>query len=140
MRKRILTSLCLLALCLSLIGSFCAYAASLGVDVQTSLTLRYQKDGKTFPNLEIGIYRVAEAKSDGTFQLIAPFSGYPVSIQHVTSQSQWQNVATTLSSYITAKDVCYSKTAFHTALPSKKRTVYFGVVLDPTYVYHSAYV
>ena len=93
MRKGIL-----LLLCLVMLSAFGVKAEP----EQAGLTLIYQKENKTFPELTVGIYRVAEAKADGTYALIEPFASYPVDIQNITSQEQWQNVAQTLWAYIVA--------------------------------------
>lgn len=103
MRKRILPLLCLI--CLALILPRTAFAAPLDTEAEASLTLLYQKEGKVFPNLQINIYRVAEASRDGSFHLIAPFSSYPVNIHGITAQAQWQNAAATLTAYIVADGV-----------------------------------
>lgn len=103
MRKRILPLLCLIALCVAFLRPFCANAAALDVNAQASLTLHYQKDGIVFPDLQIDIYRVAEALPDSTFALIPPYSSYPVNIHDITQQTQWKHIATTLSAYIAAE-------------------------------------
>lgn len=106
MKKRILPILFLLVLCLTVCRPLSAQAAApLDPGEKASLTLRYQKEGKVFPNLSIGIYRVAEALPDGTFELIEPFASYPVNIHGITAQEQWTNVATTLNAYIVANGV-----------------------------------
>lgn len=100
MRKRIIPLLLALWLLLGLYLPVSAAAAPLDPQHSCSLTLHYTKDGSVFPNLEIGIYRVASASADGTFDLIAPYSGYPVNIHGITAQSEWRTAATTLVSYI----------------------------------------
>ena len=105
MRKRVIVFLCLLFLC---IGTLCpkfAEATPLDTAAQTSLTLRYQQEETVFPGLSVGIYRVAEAFADGTFQLIEPFSAYPVNIHDITRQEQWLVVASTLYSYAVADQI-----------------------------------
>ena len=95
---------CLLAvLCLML--PLQAMAEELQTDRACSLTLEYSQDGTPFPGLEISVYRVAEAFADGTFALIAPFDSFPVNIYGITSQREWQDIATTLVAYITAGQV-----------------------------------
>ncbi len=74
-------------------------------DAEASLTLHYQKEGKAFADLQIGIYRVAEAFEDGSFQLIEPFASYPIDIHGITNQEQWNTVAQTLYSYMVADQV-----------------------------------
>ena len=106
MKKRILPLLCLVLLCFGLLRPIEANALTpLDPSAKASLTLHYQKDGKAFSQLQIGIFRVAEAFPDGTFRLIAPFSSYPVNIYDITAQEQWQTVASTLSAYIVANQV-----------------------------------
>ncbi len=95
MRKGIL-----LFLCLVLLSTFGVQAAP--ENQQACLTLYYQKDNIAFSQLSVGIYRVAEALPDGSYELIEPFASYPVSIHCITSQEQWQKVAQTLWSYIVA--------------------------------------
>lgn len=106
MKKRILVYLWTVLLFLGIFSPICAQAAErINPNGEASLTLLYQKDGKVFPDLEIQIYRVAEAFEDGTYALVAPFSGYPVNIHDITAQAQWDHVATTLVSYLVADGV-----------------------------------
>lgn len=75
-----------------------------------SLTLHYQKDGQAFSNLEIQIFRVAEAFPDGTFALAEPYKSYPISIYDITVQEQWMSVAATLECYIVADGLSPTRT------------------------------
>lgn len=86
-------------------------AQELEPDRSCSLTLDYSHDGVAFAGLEIAIFRVAEAFPDGTFELIAPYDAFPVNIHGITSQAEWQTVATTLVSYITAEHLSPTATA-----------------------------
>lgn len=97
MKKRILPLLLALVLSIGLLCPVQAQAAD-----PASLTLTYQKEQKTFPGLSVGIYRVAEALPDGTYELLAPYASYPVNIHGITRQEQWYQVAQTLASYIVA--------------------------------------
>lgn len=105
MRKRIAPLVFLAVFCLLLLRPVCAYAASADPNQEASLTLTYQKEGQTFSDLPIGIYRVAEALPDGSYELIAPFASYPVNIHGITKQEQWHTVAQTLNAYIVANQV-----------------------------------
>lgn len=106
MRNRILTRISAVMLCFAMLCPLCSQAAApLDPAAQASLTLHYQKDGVAFAGLQIGIYRVAEASSDGSFHLIAPFSSYPINIHGITTQEQWQSVAETLCAYTVADQV-----------------------------------
>lgn len=101
MKKRSILLLWII-LCIGLLPQISALGAS---DSQASMTLYYQKEGQTFSGLSIGIYRVAEAFPDGTFELIQPYASYPVNIHGITRQEQWNTVAETLYSYILADQV-----------------------------------
>ena len=97
----------LILICLCLLGcSFLPLAASAQVpleeDREASLTLYFTQEGVGFAGLEISLYRVARAFSNGDFQLILPYSTYPIDIYHVSSQKEWKDISTTLTSYIAA--------------------------------------
>lgn len=106
MRKQIISTICLIILSITILSSFCANAlTSLDTTANASLTLLYQKDSDVFPELKIDIHKVAKALPNGTFELIEPFSSYPVNIHDITLQEQWKNIASTLTSYITANQL-----------------------------------
>lgn len=106
MRNRILSVISLLAIFFALFSPLCAQAITpLDPDAEASLTVSYQKDGTAFPDLTVGIYRVAKAFPNGEFELIAPFSSYPVSIYDIIEQEQWTNAANTLYGYIVSNQI-----------------------------------
>lgn len=92
-------------LCFFLVCPLKGRAAELETERSCSLTLEYSANGQGFDGLEIHIYRVAEAFSDGTFELINPYSTYPIKIHGITSQKEWKDVAYTLTSYLNADQV-----------------------------------
>lgn len=102
--------LLLILLCLALQPVTARALTPLEPDRECSLTLSYSQDGFGFDNLQIRLYRVAEAHADGSFQLIAPFSGYPVGIHGITAQKEWQEVASTLKAYIAADQLPPTRT------------------------------
>lgn len=105
MKQKILPLLCV-CLMTALLLAPCVHAITpLEPDAGCSLTLTYQKEGVAFPDLHISLYRVAQAFPDGTFGLIAPYSGYPVNIHGITDQAQWKHAAATLSAYLAADGV-----------------------------------
>ena len=104
--KKLLFSLLCITVLMTCILCPRAYAAdALDPNEKASLTLYYRKDGNSFEGLAVSIYRVAEALPDGTFELIEPYSTYPISIHGVTSQEQWRNIASTVGAYATADGV-----------------------------------
>ena len=106
MKKRILPLIVLLGMCFM---AFCPNRAQaltpLDPDAEASLTLHYQKDGAAFADLQVGIYRIAEAFPDGSFQLIEPFASYPLNIHGITVQEQWNQVAQTIYACIVSDQI-----------------------------------
>ena len=106
MKKIIPALLLIISLFVLTLQPFSASAVTLlDTDAEASLTLYYQKDGKSFSSLNISIYRVAEAYPDGSFQLVSPFSSYPVTIHDVTNKEDWKRISHTLYSYTVANNV-----------------------------------
>lgn len=106
MRKNVLRWLCVMVFCCALFRPLQVNAVNaLETERPCSLTLHYTQDGTGFSELDIRVYRVAEAFADGTFELVSPFSDYPVNIHGITSQKEWKDVATTLTAYIAADQV-----------------------------------
>ena len=106
MKKRILPRILLLLMCFTALCTPRAQAVTpLDPDAEASLTLHYQKAGDTFADLSIGIYRIAEAFPDGSFQLIEPFASFPLNIHGITTQEQWNQVAQTVYSYIVSDQI-----------------------------------
>lgn len=106
MKKRFLPILLLCILCLAALRPLGVQAMEpLDPNRDASLTLHYQKDGEAFPEIPVGIYRVAQAAADGSFYLVAPFASFPVNIHGITTQEQWNRVAETLWSYTVAEQV-----------------------------------
>lgn len=111
MRKNRIWVLCLLMLWSLLQPVEASALTPLEPEKPCSLTLHYRQEGVGFADIPVRIYRVAEAFPDGTFELISPYSGYPVNIHGITSQTEWQTVATTLTAYIAADQVTPDDTA-----------------------------
>jgi len=106
MKKRILPLILLLVMCFIALCSPHAQAVTpLDPDAEASLTLHYQKEGAAFADLQVGIYRIAEAFPDGSFQLIEPFASYPLNIHNITMQEQWNQVAQTVYAYIVSDQI-----------------------------------
>lgn len=106
MKQKILLALSLLLLACAFLQPLSAQTMpGLEPDRSCSLTLFYTQDNQGFAELPIRIYRVAEALPDGTFRLVKPFSDFPVNIHGVSSQREWQLVASTLRTYITAQQI-----------------------------------
>ena len=111
MRKHRSFGICAAVLCFLLLLPLCAHAAQMDPKAGCSLTLRYTQEGVAFSGLEISIYRVAEAREGWEFQKLEPYSGWPVNIHGITSQAEWQDVASTLKAYIVADQLAPTHTA-----------------------------
>ena len=119
MKNDILRRLCLGLLCLLLCAPVQAFASSnLNQDQECSLTLHYTQEDQGLPDLEVGIYRVGQVFADGTYALVMPYGAYPVNIQDITSQQEWQDAATTLKAYIVADR---SVSDYRCELPDRSR-------------------
>jgi len=103
MTKKIISVLCALMICITLVQP--SFAAAPDLSRPCRLTLLYSRGEKAFDGLEIDIFRVAGLKSDGSYQLIPPFSAYPVKIHGITSQQQWQSTAQTVKNYVIANNL-----------------------------------
>lgn len=113
MKKRILRLFCLTLLFCMLLGCLTVHALeSIDPEREATLTLYYTKNDLYFSNMEIRIFRVAEAHPDGSFDLIPPYSGYPINIHGITSQTEWDEAADTLEAYIAANQVPPTQAAY----------------------------
>ena len=80
-------------------------AASFDPTQPCTLTLTFSRNEEVFPDLVIDIYRVAELCDDGSYELIAPFSDYPINIYGISSQQEWKDIAQTVRSYVLANHI-----------------------------------
>lgn len=93
-------------LCLAMfLQPLCSFAAENNSSPKGSLTLTYAKDGVTFSELEIKIYRIAQRKNDGSFEKVSPYDKYPVRVTNVSSQVEWNEIAETLQGYVEADQI-----------------------------------
>ena len=104
MKKRLsVFGVCLLAvLTLSALPLTGYASAPVDPERESSLTLVYRRGETAYAGLEITVYRVAEVFPDGTYALTGAFSDYPVNIDGITAQSEWDAVASTLAAYAQA--------------------------------------
>jgi len=103
MIKRIVSVLCVFMICFML-PSVCL-ASGYDPSRMCSLEISYSKEGISFEDLKIDIYRVAKLTDEGEYELLEPYSGYPIKIHGITSQQEWTETAQTIKSYVTAEHV-----------------------------------
>lgn len=70
-----------------------------------TLTLMYSQNEYAFSDLQVEIYRVAELCENGEYELLEPFSDYPIKIHGITSQQEWSDTAQTIKNYVIANQV-----------------------------------
>lgn len=75
------------------------------VDRSCSLTLYYSRSRMGFPEVAVHGYRVADVAADGTYTLTDAFADYPVDIYGITDQTEWKEIASTLSAYAAADEL-----------------------------------
>ena len=108
MKNRLSLRIFVFAMFVMLIMSFSlsANAAQTYKPVDTgrkcSLQLTYHARDKYFEGLEIQIFHVADVSSETKYSLTSQFQSYPVNINAISSQTEWDSIASTLTSYIIA--------------------------------------
>ncbi len=95
-----------------------AYAVSTN-DAKTAVELRnnctleivYSSSEKAFSDCEIKLYHVANITDVKSYELFGNFKKYPVTINGTSSQTEWNEMKTTLNSYISADGIGADYTA-----------------------------
>lgn len=103
-KQTLILIMCFLLMLLSFAQTCCA-EESIDPDKRSSLTLYYRYDNMPFEGVEIKTYRVAEINAYGQLSLTGIFADYPISIQGITSQTEWKQITSTLAAYITADGI-----------------------------------
>ncbi len=79
-----------------------AHAVPIDPTAPASLTVQYSYAGAVYSDLEIKTYRIASVAPDGSITLAGVFADYPVTINGITTQAEWNEVASTLAAFIKA--------------------------------------
>ncbi len=102
--KKIISALFTVLLITSLLISNVS-AAVIDVSKESSLKVTYHVDDIYFSDVEVKIYRIAQVSRTGIFTLAGDFVEYPVDVTMVETQAEWDDITTTLESYITADKI-----------------------------------
>lgn len=70
-----------------------------------SLTLHYTHGENEFAGLDVVLYHVADLTNDVQYALSGSFAPCPISVSGVTSQSEWNEIAVTLNSFIVSEKI-----------------------------------
>lgn len=68
-------------------------------DRQVCLTVETRQNGKAVGGMELSLYRVAQMDEKGQFTLLEPYQASRAQVNELTSSSQWNQTAKTLSAY-----------------------------------------
>ena len=105
MRKRMLATVFAVVFLLSALALAAGGATYVDTEATGSLTLTYGYEGQSLADTEIRIYRVAEISQYADFLLTGAFAELPVEVNQVKTQDEWNQVAATLSAYVTAMEL-----------------------------------
>lgn len=97
MKKSIIGLVCAL-FCISVIF---APVSAFAAEEKCSLALTYSKEHEIFSDVEIKIYRIAGKD----LEMLPSYSVYPVELGNVSTQAEWNDIATTLRGFIESDDL-----------------------------------
>lgn len=107
--KKTITSILIF---ISLIIPYNIYALStteanekIDINKDCSLILNYYYDNNDFDNTKVKIYHIADVTSDFQYQLSSDFSNYPIKINGLKANAEWQSIEQTLNAYIEADHI-----------------------------------
>ncbi len=110
MKRKLLLIVLSVSIALTLqMSAFAASTSEAKEPVDTSrtcsLSLIYSSEGKAFEGLEIEAFRFAEFTENYAFALCGAFADYPVVVNGIKAQSEWNALLSTMCAYITADDI-----------------------------------
>ena len=114
MKRKLLTVLIYVFLFVTLAASFSSIVHAVSLDEATeaidtgkscSLAIVYRSDEETYDGLTVEIFYVASLGSDLQFSLTNRFAAYPIKVNGIQTQTEWDEVRTTLEMYIAADEI-----------------------------------
>lgn len=75
---------------------------------ECSLTLTYAIDGKKIEGLDIEVFQTATVTADFRYSMTGAFAEYPIEINGIKSQTEWDEVKDTVTAYIAADKIAPS--------------------------------
>ena len=103
---------------------------TIDTEKKCSLSLTYHLKDEYFEGMEIQIFYAAYVSPDVKFKLSESFDRYPINIDAITSQTEWDSVASTLNSYIIADNIIPAQEK----ITDKKGTVKFDELTAGLYL------
>jgi|GEM_PF-6358493 len=92
-------------ICMLMLTAMQAYAASSTEETSGSLSLSYRYNGSGIDGLTVRIYEAGYVGTDGSFVLSDNFSASGISLDGLTTSSEWKAAAVSLISYATENQV-----------------------------------
>lgn len=105
MTRRIIGIVLTVALIVSSVALAVTAATAVDTSHPGSLCLTYSYDGQSFAGIDVSIYHVADITRYGEYSLSGAFADLPVEVNNIKTQDEWNQVASTLSAYVTAKEI-----------------------------------
>lgn len=101
----------MICIIVSSVGASVHAADKIDVDKASSLTIQYGYSSEKISNLEVNVYKLADVDAEGTFALKDVFKGYDIDVNNVSSQTEWNKIASTFASYAVADNIKADHTA-----------------------------
>lgn len=108
--KKILRNIILILMIVIMPVKVCAVSTSdalevLDVNKESSLTLNYYYDDYKFNDVGVKIYYIASVDADFKYQLSSDYISYPIKINDIATEYEWNSLVQTLMSYIEADGI-----------------------------------
>ena len=116
-KRRVAVVALLLCLCLSWLPNYTQAASTadarepISPDKECSLTIAYRYDEKSFSDLPVKLYKIADVSADFQYSLTAPFANSGLLLNGVRSVGEWNVIRSTLETHILAYGVAADLTA-----------------------------
>ena len=110
-KRKVAVIVFLLCLCLSWLPCYAQAASTadakepISPDKDSSLTIAYRYDGKSFSNHPVKLYKIADVSADFQYSLTEPFANSGLILNGVRSVSEWNVIRSTLETHILTYDV-----------------------------------
>lgn len=76
-----------------------------------ALDVTYSSEGMVFAGQDIQLWHIADITEDAQYTLAGHFQAYPIQVTGTSSQSEWDEMTTTLNAYILADGIAPDRTA-----------------------------
>jgi len=78
---------------------------------ENNLTINYSYDDYKFDKKEVKLYLIANIKSDFKYELTQEFKNYPISLNNIKENDEWNTIKETIDSYIISDNIKETKSS-----------------------------